>query len=682
MQAPVPGEPYTPGDLEPVIVNGKEFKVVDAISNSNGFTAFALYDEKSNTTVVVFQGSYSNDVGDIIQDAELGLPMTPSQFKDAEDYLKNLPGRLAANYHNEAYPPVSLVAGNSLGGGLALHVGLQNPDIHVVTVNPAPVPSPDELNDAPNVHNYVVNTEILHTILEDLGIVGRTPGSNTTIPGTGTGMDSAIANHMGLTEPNGGDSLVSPFSLAWVVAFSIFHENLVLTPGDYGGKVDVTPHNLQLIINALHLERTHVDGILQARLPEIANALQRYQDTTEERERASHQAYIDHVTTLWQPARDVLEDIVKWIDEHLLIPIIAYPSPRPSSVVADALVIAIRALCSTTQNAANAGVIEKANEAWRAYAQTFIDSAKRIADQVDASNDQMQTDLDLARTRWTAVSDYTQALHDTITATDANIQAAIAAGTCLPDVINVRLPPWPAGVVQPIGNWGPVCDAAYIETQRQEAIIAFLSNVVARLVTLVTALLESVLLAVLAAFDTVEAAIVVFLASIEVAIAAAELAVSAAIGALEVAQRAARIVSLGHWDAFDTQIDAARADHDALVAYRQGIDSIMSTFRTMARGWREYITTLMRELAGLPNLAHDLSPILIQSLFSDDEIENIQYRYNQCKNILNVAATSFDEITYQYTDHKALAIDKLANRANQTSTDLFTIVHNITEITT
>ncbi len=90
-----------------------------------GLDAMTVRNEVTKEVTIVFVGTdaagkYGNQ--DILTDIQLLSPIEPRQIKAARAYYKEM---------SEKYE-ISSITGNSLGGGLSLAVGVQNPHLNVL----------------------------------------------------------------------------------------------------------------------------------------------------------------------------------------------------------------------------------------------------------------------------------------------------------------------------------------------------------------------------------------------------------------------------------------------------------------------------------------------------------------------------------------------------------------------
>ncbi|WP_071461578.1 hypothetical protein [Bacillus massilinigeriensis] len=107
-------------------VNNNNYTVVDTnYDHPTGLDALTVVNESTNEYTIVFVGTdaagkYGQQ--DILTDVQLLSPIEPRQIKAARTYYKEM---------SEKYE-ISLITGNSLGGGLSLAVGVQNPHLNVL----------------------------------------------------------------------------------------------------------------------------------------------------------------------------------------------------------------------------------------------------------------------------------------------------------------------------------------------------------------------------------------------------------------------------------------------------------------------------------------------------------------------------------------------------------------------
>lgn len=127
-------------------IPGMNFKIINYKKDSKtGLNAAVVQKNDTNEYSIIYVGSH--DAKDWKEDAKLVTAITPPQYKAALNYYKEM---------NKKYN-IQFVAGNSLGGGLANYVALNDPNVTSVTLDPAPVPVGSEREGVKNVYNYIVD---------------------------------------------------------------------------------------------------------------------------------------------------------------------------------------------------------------------------------------------------------------------------------------------------------------------------------------------------------------------------------------------------------------------------------------------------------------------------------------------------------------------------------------------
>ncbi|WP_071461531.1 hypothetical protein [Bacillus massilinigeriensis] len=107
-------------------VNNTEYTVLNTrYEHRTGLDAMTVQNDITQEVTIVFVGTdaagkYGNQ--DILTDVQLLSPIEPRQIKAARAYYKEM---------SEKYE-ISSITGNSLGGGLSLAVGVQNPHLNVL----------------------------------------------------------------------------------------------------------------------------------------------------------------------------------------------------------------------------------------------------------------------------------------------------------------------------------------------------------------------------------------------------------------------------------------------------------------------------------------------------------------------------------------------------------------------
>ena len=183
---------YEIGHVE--TINGKEFEVIDTVYNGeSGLDAMTVKNDHSGELSVVYVGS-DQLVGDWLgTNAQLPSYVKPAQIKAAKQYFDDISDQIGE---------ISSVTGNSLAGANANAVGIENPDVKVVTINPAMLPGGmiDPTKEYANITNYYSEYDVLTRSQETLGYGDRIPGNVYKINNGVSKFSEIIANHKGYPE--------------------------------------------------------------------------------------------------------------------------------------------------------------------------------------------------------------------------------------------------------------------------------------------------------------------------------------------------------------------------------------------------------------------------------------------------------------------------------------------------
>lgn len=183
---------YEKGHLE--TINRKEFKVVNTvIDTKTGLDAMTVENLGTGELSIVYVGS-DQLVGDWLgTNTQLPSYLEPAQIKAAKQYFDDISDEIGE---------VSSVTGNSLAGANANAVGIDNPNVKVVTINPAMLPGGmiDSTKEYANITNYYSEYDVLTRTQETLGYGDRIPGKVYRINNGVSKFTEVIANHKGYPE--------------------------------------------------------------------------------------------------------------------------------------------------------------------------------------------------------------------------------------------------------------------------------------------------------------------------------------------------------------------------------------------------------------------------------------------------------------------------------------------------
>lgn len=181
-----------------VEVNGNKYVVIDTHADEvTGLDAIAFQSYETEEIIIAYTGTNPSTKQDLLTDAQLLSDMTPAQVEAARQYFHDI---------NQDIGPVSYVCGNSLGGGNANAVGIENPDVKTVTLNPALLPEGlvDYNKKYPNITNYFSQYDGLTKTETALRLGHRIPGYQYTINSGIPEFAKFSTNHTGyIGEENG-----------------------------------------------------------------------------------------------------------------------------------------------------------------------------------------------------------------------------------------------------------------------------------------------------------------------------------------------------------------------------------------------------------------------------------------------------------------------------------------------
>ena len=150
-------------------------------------------------SAIIFEGTSSGN--DWITDSQLVGDGIPKQFTDSVMIFDEFQRKIASGAYNGygfTINPVSYVAGNSLGGGLANYVATQRNNLTSVTINPAVIPDDTQIISNSEYKNYISKNEPLNRAQEGSGLKeGRVPGEEVIIYSGGSSMAAAVRSHKG-----------------------------------------------------------------------------------------------------------------------------------------------------------------------------------------------------------------------------------------------------------------------------------------------------------------------------------------------------------------------------------------------------------------------------------------------------------------------------------------------------
>lgn len=176
--------------------------------------AVLVANEATGETAVIFAGSVEE--ADWRVNAENASGKMPDQYNMAPAVFSNLSNQAIS----QGYSAPKYVAGNSLGGGLANCVAMQNSEIKSVTINPSIVPEPvlgmvSPSFNSNNCTNYISENDPLNDLQNAADLrESRVPGNKIIIKSGVPGFNSIVNAHKGIDkDDNATAQLFIPFNL-------------------------------------------------------------------------------------------------------------------------------------------------------------------------------------------------------------------------------------------------------------------------------------------------------------------------------------------------------------------------------------------------------------------------------------------------------------------------------------
>jgi hypothetical protein len=623
-------------------VNGVRFKLVHAIQDpATGLDAFTFRNVSTGELTVGFQGTAG--LVDTLTDAQLVTALTPAQYRAAEAYVLGVEADLGR--------PVSSVCGNSLGGGLAAYVAATHPRIRAVTVNPAPVPAELAGAVAPQVRNYITETDVLHRSVVAGGLADRVIGEQITVRGTSFHLSYLVANHIGSDRDDG------VYDASMSVPFSLFHPGTVIGSGGYGAKVDLDLDALAAVVRGLHRQREDLLAVLDGELVGMQRELRAYGAEVDDRADRARDELVDLAESVYAPVRrtvgDVADGLCSWlVSVEVHVPFLpAWTRQRPLA----GLGVVLSRATGVAQRVGDLTARGAAELAWQAYATAFVEESRILTHALGRQARVVCTDLGLVDRKWVVLARSTKLAALAVQRADEAVATAIASRTCPPDAVEASVPAWPGGQVDPLGEDAVKQVVQTVVDARQLAVGELVTGLARTLAQEVSDVLAGACALLGGLLETVRLA----LAS---AVASARSAVHlAGTGAPGVATRALGV-------------------RDDLERFRDAVVQLERDFGVQADEWQDHLWRVGRTVGRLPDAVQDLRVYLDSTFFSDAMIEDVYDGLLRCRNLVDRSATSFGEVEHQLADHKSRLIDALAGNASDVRRDLVTTRSSLTEM--
>ncbi len=634
-----------------VKINGVSYELLNDIhDDSTGLDAFTFRNKVTREVTIVYVGSVQNK--DWTENMKLIPSLTPPQYTRAQKYFHDTV---------DSYGPVSTVCGNSLGGGLAAYVAVGHPEVEAVTVNPAPVPAAYANANAPNVHNYILENDILHLLVVSGGLESRIIGNVTMIDSAPLTIPSLVENHIGsdrnpqVVDPS-GEGFEVGYNASMAVPFSLFHHNQVVRPGEFGERLQVTAEGLLSIADGLDRQRADLYSATSQGFYQLTATLTEELGTRSLRSQlfkrvlaSTLEGFLGQWLLRAGEYHDQVRQAVQDFDRILPPGPVQWVWDECQGAITSALNTALGALAEL----ANLSIDTLAEAAWISQKATFFKDADAIVAELLANQEPLTAGLDLTCDRWAAVATHTRAVQTALAHTDAAIAAGVANGTCPPAVLDVTQPPWPTGAVRVLESSSSKLVKEWIIRAREQAAGGIIGAMIAWASTHVIVPLNALIETCAGAFKAVELAMGAYLDTASLVVAGA----GASLGAMVMG------------------ID------DDLRDFHETIQRKKREFEAQCAQWFWGLHQFAQTLGHLPLVIQELIPRLANGVFSDAAVENVYNIYAKCRNLTEHAEITFAEIVYQYGDHTALAINAIAERATQTQHNLAALTTNYTSLT-
>lgn len=232
-----------PKQNELIDINGqvKAYRIKEGVYNTkSGLDYMIVENTKTGEVGMVFQGTQGQKDGgrDIITDATLPGNIPDAQLLAADEAYREMSKKYDIKY----------VGGNSLGGGLSNYVASNN-DVKSVTYNPAILPDGEYAQKNPDITNYMSEYDPLTLGERSAGYLSRLPGKNVIVNNNMPLFATLVSNHTGYSESikiDGEEILIDADAYLPVGVWS----GAVLTGGK-GHKIDVNPENMKILAEAM-----------------------------------------------------------------------------------------------------------------------------------------------------------------------------------------------------------------------------------------------------------------------------------------------------------------------------------------------------------------------------------------------------------------------------------------------
>ncbi|MBH0156624.1 MULTISPECIES: SA1320 family protein [Fictibacillus] len=286
-----------------VEVNGNSYRVLDVKeSEVNGLNAITLASNDTKEVIVAYTGTDTGDKKDLLTDLQLLSDMVPAQVEAARDYFDDM---------EKKYGNISYVCGNSLGGGNANAVGVANPDVKTVTLNPAMLPEGvvDYGKEYDNITNYFGRYDVLTSLETGLMLGHRIPGKQIEINHGIPNMMHFANNHTGYIGKDETGKLVYVIGEPGEPGFGKIHfdeaDSSVVSSIWTGHSLHTgSSERIDMNTENMHKLSKSLEGYVGTRMGYVHSYLQNSADIVDH----EGSRYYERLHTLQQTFRDMFEE--------------------------------------------------------------------------------------------------------------------------------------------------------------------------------------------------------------------------------------------------------------------------------------------------------------------------------------------------------------------------------------
>ncbi|MBC6309994.1 hypothetical protein HCJ66_10610 [Listeria sp. FSL L7-1582] len=251
-----------------ISINNNSYKVLNTnYKGAAGLDAMTVANIKTGEISIVYQGTHGID--DVFTDASLPGRNIDAQLAAANEYYDEMNEKYRNNPitlrqedgEMKKFPAegVTNVAGNSLGGGLANHVAIQNQGVYSVAFDPAILPYTPDSGKSKYITNYMSQYDPLTLGELGLGYDARLPGKQVTMYSGLPWFVALSENHTGYTA-KGEYTIGKPGDVGYgkikigaddFLAVSPWGNVLAKNYGGSGTKIKIDPDTLTVLATSL-----------------------------------------------------------------------------------------------------------------------------------------------------------------------------------------------------------------------------------------------------------------------------------------------------------------------------------------------------------------------------------------------------------------------------------------------